>query len=529
MNSKKVWISGVIIAALLVAGFLFRNNLLALTGSSQADAQADTTPQAEQPIAIRPAADVAQVSAAGNIALASEQTVVFRVEGIVTDVAVEVGDEVAAGDLLASLEPDDLARAVQQAELNVSISQAELDALLEPASPEEIAAAEANLVAAQEELADLQAGSSASELAAAKASLAAAKAQYQELLDGPSQAELTQLSVELHKAGITLKEAQEAYNEIAYSDTVGRSSQAMDLQTATIEYDAAKAAYEIATEPASEAELQEALSAIKSAQHEVEQLAPTRADLAAAQAQVAGAEAELSDLLAGADKAELEQARLNLAQAELDLDEAKANLARAQLRAPLAGTILTLDIAVGQQLSAGTSALTLADLSALELTVNVAEVDISKVQQGQPAQIALDALPDRTLSGAVRQIAPASESDSGVVNYAVTIRLDGDNLEGVRPGMTAVTTLLDPSKEQQWLVPTSAIREFEGKQTVRVVRGDSEVRVEVTTGATQGEWTMVSSPELQAGDKVMGRVASYVDEEQESSSNRPPGFGPPPR
>lgn len=525
MKSKKFWIPLTIVILLAVAGFIFRNNIFALA-SGQASSRNNTANLADSTTAIRPATDLTQVSAAGNIELASQQTIVFQVEGIVTEVAVDVGDKVATGDLLVAVDTTDLERAVELAKLNVAVNQSQLDALKEPPKPEDVAAARASVASAQANLEELQAGPSKEEVAAAQSALAAAQASYQELLDGASEAELTQLGAEMHKAYLTLQQAQEAYNQIAYRDTIGSSQQAMDLQTATIDYDVAKAAFDIATEPASESEVQAALQAINDAQHQLDALTPTRAELASAEAQLASAEATLAGLLNGPTESEVRQAELALEQSQIDLEEAQANLARAQLRSPVDGTVVGLEVEVGQQVSSGLSAATVADLTALELTVNVAEVDITKIRAGQPAQIALDAFPDRAFSGQVDRIAPTSASDSGVVNYAVTVRLDNFNLDGVRPGMTAVATLVDNTLSQQWLVPTSAIREFEGENTVTVVRGEQRVRVVVTRGTSEGEWTVVQSGELRAGDKVVGQVSSHLNEQ---NSGGPRGFFGPPR
>jgi HlyD family secretion protein len=522
MKSKKVWIIIAIIIVLAGVGFFFRDSLGALLGQ-RANAQTRADRENQNTVTIRPAADIAQVSASGNIALAGQQAVALQVEGIVKEVAVEVGDEVATGDLLATLETDDLERAVQRAELSLAASQAALDQLSEPATEADIAAAQASLAAAQESLADLKAGPSDAELAAAQAALAAAQESYQELIDGPSEAELTQLATELHKASITLKQAQEAYNKISYRGDAGSTQQAMDLQTATIDYDTAKAAYEVATAPASQAELEAALQAIKDAQAQLEALTPTAADIAAAEAQVASAEAALASLVNGPTKSELETARLTLAQSQLDLEEAQSNLAQAQLKAPVDGAVLAVNIEVGQQVTSGLSAITLADLTALELTVNVAEVDIPKVRLDQLAQITVDALPDQTFSGGVTRIAPTSASTEGVVNYPVTIRLDDRNLTGVRPGMTAVATLQGETLKTQWLVPTNALQEFEGTTSIEVVRNGQRSRVEVVRGASQGEWTVVQSPDLRAGDQVVGEVTSFVGQENNFGGGGPRG------
>ena len=540
MKKKWIWISLVVIA-LLGAGYYFRTNIMGLMGGQGAGAVgaaqaqgrggdgADSANQAPTTITIRPATDSTQVSAAGNIEVADQYTAELQADGAILDVLIEIGDEVSAGDVLIVLDTASLERAVQRAELALDASQNELDRLLEPASAADIASARANLASAQENLVDVQAGPGAAEMAAAEAALIAAHERHQELLDGPSEAELTQLGVELHKATITLQNAQEAYDRISYRGDIGSSSQAIDLQNATIDYDAAKAAYEIATEPASSADLQDAIKTIRDAESQLETLRgqPSAADVAAAEAQVTSAEAELATLLDGPSESDLREAELNLEQARLDLEEAEAELAQGRLRAPISGTILAITAEDGDEGSSSRPMVILADLTDLEITVNVAEVDIPRVKEGQPAQITIDALPGQIFSGLVSRIAPTSDSESGVVNYGVTIQLDDLNLDSVRPGMTAVATISDVTTDPGWLVPTNALQEFEGQTTVIVVRDGQRTRVEVTPGTPQGEWTVVHSAGLRAGDEVVGQVSSFLDEEDGGGFRGPFGGGPP--
>lgn len=531
MKNKKIWIP-IVIILLAGAAFYFRNSLAtAVSGGTETRAQTQGTAEgaADSTVAIRPAADVAQVSAAGNIALAHKYSLgIETVEGIITEVDVQPGDKVSAGDLLLTLDKTKLEQAVRYAELALDVAENQLDQLQEPPSSAEVASGQANLLAAKENLADLQQGPSAAELDAAEAALNAAEASYQDLLDGSSESEITEASAGLQKAFITLEQAQDAYNKIAYRGDIGSTQQAMDLQSATIDYDTAKAAFDIATEDASDADIKAALKTIKDAQVQLEGLNATRAELANAESQVASAEATLATLLEGPTEAELGAAQLNIQQAQLDLDNALDDLDQASLRAPADGTILTVDVEAGQQTTSGLTAITLADLTDLELPVYVAEVDISQVELGQPVTVAIDALPDKTFNGKVSRIVPISSSESGVVNYEVMIQLlDLTPQNKVLPGMTAVATMQGDSTENAWLVPSNAIVEFEGKSYVRVMQNGEARRVAVTSSSSQGEWTVVQSDELKAGDQVVGHVASFAGED--SGNNRPRGFLGPPR
>ena len=367
MKNKKLWIPLILILLLAGVGFYFRTNIAQLLGggqSEQVQTGSDTfNPASLTTTSIRPAADAAQVSASGNIALSTERPVVVQVEGIVAEVAVDTGDAVQAGDLLVALDTTALERAAERARLNLASAQANLDKLTEAADPAELASAQAALASAQEKLRDVQTGPSAAELAAAEANLKAAQARYQDLLAGPGEAELTQLGANLEKTRISLTQAQQSYGKIAYADSISSSPQAAQLQQATIDYRAAEAAYQIATEPASEAELQAAWSAVQTAQKQLDDLRaqPTSAELAAAEAQVASAAAQFENLLSGAGAADLQMAHINVDKAAPDVQEAEENLARARLVAPTNGSVLAVNVVTGQKVSPGSTSVTLTD------------------------------------------------------------------------------------------------------------------------------------------------------------------------
>jgi len=528
MYIGKRWLLILLVLVLLGGGGYF------FFYSTQVNAQEGATNNstelaAPSTVAIQPAsALVSEVSAAGNVALVDQQIVALEVSGVINKVNVKVGDQVAAGDMLLSLDTVALERAVKRAELTVEAQRNNLAQLTEPADAAEIAVAEANLAEAQENLADVMAGPSAAEIAAARSSLSSAWSKYNELQAGPTQAELTQLSASLKKAEVALAEARRAYDRVAWRNDIGMTSEAAALQDATIDYESAKAAYEESVAAAANSEVQSAVSSAQSAQAQLDDLlnSPTEAEIATAKAQVADAKKALADLQKGPTDSDLRDAQISLEQALVDLEESHANLAAAQILAPSAGTVLAVDAEVGQRVSEGAAIVTLADTSQLELTINVAELDVPQITNGQSAAIEIDALSGKIFVGEVAYIAPSSESSTGVVYYPVTIRLTDEALTGVRPGMTAVATIKNSQTAGDgWLVPTSAIQQQDGQPVVMVVRGETTVPVVVTPGAVQGEWTVVQADELQRGDQVVGSVATYLDRQQQRFG--PGGGGPP--
>ncbi len=542
-HSRSRWLSFLLVAGLLAGVGYYLWNFTTLPAqipwlqaqTTTTAAATGTVTQIDQATVTIQQADlvVSQVSASGNIALMAERPVVLATGGTVASVAVEVGDTVRAGDLLLSLDTTALERAAKLAELDVESAQNQLAAVTEAATASELAVAEASLLEAQENLADVQAGPSAAEIAAGRSTLAAAQAAYNELLAGPSPDELTQLAADMKTAEIAVAAAQSAYDQVAWETSAGTSSEAADLQSASISLEAARAAYAESTASAATSEVQSALSTIQDAQVALDDLltSPTAAEVATAQAQLADAQATLDDLKAGATEIDLTDARIALEQALVALEEAYTTLDAARVTAPMDGVVMALDVSVGEQLSAGAAVATLADLGQVELTINVSELDIPRVSEGQAAQVQIDALAGQTFDGTVARISPASDADSSAVTYPVTIRLTGGAAAGLLPGMSAIGTLVDESLDaaSSWLVPTNSIRTQNGTSIVRVLRDGQPTTIAVTTGSVQGEWTVVQSPDLQSGDQVLGSVASYVGETDSRFPMGPMGgMGAPP-
>lgn len=533
LASKRGWIVAALAIFLTMGGYFAMNatEIFAQMSNGETTQSADGA-TAPATVAIQLASAVmTEVSAAGNIELMSEEYVMQDVEAEVAEIAVNVGDQVRAGDLLITLDTTELEREVMLAELEVEAQRNALAQLIEEADAAEIAVAEANLVEAQENLADVLAGSSADEIAAARSSLTAAWANYSELQAGPSDAELTQLSADLKKAEVALAEAQRAYDQIAWQNNTGMTTEAADLQDATIDYESALAAYEESTAAADTSDLQSALSSAQAAQVQLDDLlnSPTAAEIATAEANVADAEAALDDLLTGPSTTELRDTEIDLEKALIDLQIAYADLDAAKIYAPSDGTVLEINAEVGERITQdGTAVVTLADTSELELTIDVAEIDIVQISVGQAAEVEIDALSGQTFTGVVEYIAPTSDDSSSIVSYGVTIRMTDESLDRVLPGMTAVATIVDTNAttDDSWLVPTSAIRQQGEGTVVMVVTEEGDTPVEVLPGTVQGDWTLVQSAELAVGDEVVGSVTSYISEDEGFSG--PGGGGGPP-
>lgn len=483
-------------------------------------APADSATPQNQKVRIRAADTVIdKLSAAGAIELVSKRQVVLEVDGTISQINVTVGDWVSAGQLLVALDTTELDRSVARAEVDLTTAQADLAKLQQGSDPGEITVAEANLAAAQENLTKVQAGATPAELTAAEAKVAAAQAKLNGLFAPPNSGEIDEANAELEKADIARQEAQREYDKVKWRKDIGMTPEAAALHKATVDYERAVGKLNRVNQPSSAASVQEAKSEVQRALSDLEILKnrPSAAEVAEAQAKVQDAEQKLNKLNAGPANAELQSAEAKVKKAQLDLEEAQTKRQRAQVLAPIEGAVLEVTVAAGERGTIGKTVVTLADIRQLKLAVKVAEVDIPQITVGQPATIAIDAMRGRTFTGVVAQIDPINKADKDVVNYPVTIRLTDENLDGVRPGMNAVATFTDQlTQEQRWLVPSSAVRTVEGQSFVQVARGENFVQTTVTPVETQGEWTVVQGAALQTGDEVLGAVASFVDQDQQT-------------
>ena len=273
-----------------------------------------------------------------------------------------------------------------------------------------------------------------------------------------------------------------------------------------------------------------------------------QAALAAAKAEVAQAEAQVLQAKRDLDRAEalakqqvlstadLDNARTRYNVAEAQLKSARAqvqladvNLENTRVRAPFEGTVLRKDAEVGEIVapaSAGggltrTAIVTMADLATLEVEVDVNEAYISQVGGTQPARITLDAYPDTSFSGVVRQVVPTADRQKATVLVKVSI-LDRDPRILPEMGAKVVFTRAEApagaAPPLRVLVPSAAVLGASGAAKVWIVEdGRARLRavevgperggqIEVRRGLAGGE-TVVLKPPAQLKEGAQVKVA----------------------
>jgi HlyD family secretion protein len=421
---------------------------------------------------------IASIGATGNVRANQTATLTWQTSGTVERVEAAIGDQVKAGDELASL-------------LATSLSQS-------------LILAKADLVSAEKNLEKLL----ASDTQRAQAQLAVVQAQRatdsaQTTLDamlannrGASSAAIENARAQYTLAENSLEQAQSLYNY--YKDKPEDDPKRAQAFTA----------------------LYNAQQALRQAENTLNYflLVPSGRDVDEARVKLTLAEAQLED-------AQLEWDRLkdgpdpdDVLASQARVDATKAAVEMALIIAPFDGTITDATPIPGDRVSPGTAAFRLDDLSRLLVEVQVSEVDINTIEIGQDVVVTFDAALGKEYHGNVVEVAQAASVVAGVVNFGATVELtDADEL--VKPGMTAAVTVTVKQLEGVLLVPNRAVRLIEGKRYVYVLRGGSIEAVEIILGASSDTVSEVLSGELQEGSiVVLNPPADFT------SMDGPPGF-----
>ena len=281
-----------------------------------------------------------------------------------------------------------------------------------------VAQAEANLRNAELKLAELVADPRPEEIARYQAAITSAQASLQKVYDGPSDADVTVARADLAKAQAALRQAQSDYDQVSWSNDISMMPQATALEKATNDYVAAQARYDDLF------------------------VAPNGSDIAGAQAQVTSAQADLDNFLAGSKDETIAAAEASVAASQAVLQDAVAALNQTLLTAPFDGTIAAINVEMGEQVSPGAAAVTLADFGSWRIeTDDLTELSVVNVLPGDSVDIRFDALPETQLTGRVANIKPIGENKQGDITYTVLVELDEQD-EQLRWNMTAEATII---------------------------------------------------------------------------------------
>lgn len=208
---------------------------------------------------------------------------------------------------------------------------------------------------------------------------------------------------------------------------------------------------------------------------------------------------------------QIDNAQLSLDNAQTSLENAQEKLEDYQITAPISGTVVTKTAKAGDKIEGGSTGTlcTIYDLSYLEMTMNIDELDIGKVEVGQTVEITADAVEGQTYTGVVTKVSVAGTTTGGITTYPVTVRID--ETDGLLPGMNVDAEIVLEQESGVLAVPSAAVNRgntvlitADSPSAVNALDQEAPegyVYVEVEVGISDESYTQILSG-LQEGDKV---------------------------
>lgn len=240
------------------------------------------------------------------------------------------------------------------------------------------------------------------------------------------------------------------------------------------------------------------------------------------------------------------QAKEQVASAKEEVQRAQTNLGYATITSPIDGVVLSKSVEEGQTVAASFSTpelFTIAqDLTNMQVVADVDEADIGDVNEGERVTFTVDAYPDDTFKGEVKQVRQEATTTNNVVTYEVVISAPNADLK-LKPGLTANVTIYTAERKGVLSVPSKALRFTPQKETVGkmkivdvanaknkvwTIEGNSIVAHKVNIGMTDGTNTQIvggiaEGTKVVTGLNVMGGEEEKPMEAQGESSPFAPG------
>ncbi len=227
------------------------------------------------------------------------------------------------------------------------------------------------------------------------------------------------------------------------------------------------------------------------------------------------------------------QAKEQVASSKENVQRAQTNLGYATITSPIDGTVISKSVEEGQTVAASFNTpelFTIAkDLTNMQVVANVDEADIGNVKEGDRVTFTVDAYPDDTFEGTVKQVRLEATTTNNVVTYEVVTSAPNADLK-LKPGLTANVTIYTQERSGVLAVANKALRftptketvgkdmkivDCKGKNKVWSLNGNTLTAHPVTIGQSDGINTEITKG-LKQGDKIVTEIVVNVPEEEDA-------------
>ena len=407
-----------------------------------------------------------ELSFAGQVRAAEHIAVMSRVQGMVDQVFVDIGDFVYAGDILFTMDPVDLQNNI-------------------------------NALTAQLGTAEAAVGAARTGVTQARGS--AVQQQILQATGGVAQAEtaLAQAETSVEQAVLGLSQAQNAYDTArqSYDDTYTLFSAGV----------------------ATRMQMDQAEMSLSNAQIALEQATNSHnlAEVALVQAQTSHQQAVQShQLVTDAMPAEnVQRAQDGLSQAiaqrdslAVNLQAARERLNDAAVRSPISGVIGSRNVEPQTMLAQGAAPFTVVSADTVQVSVDVTEVIINRIEVGQEVAVHISAATDTPFAGEVAVVSPAANEMTSTFAVEVSV----NNPDGmIRPGMFAEIFFTRERVDNSVIVPRSAVLIEDGEPVVYLADGGHALRKLVVVGIDNGAEIEIISG-ISPGDSLIVTGQTFV-------------------
>lgn len=242
------------------------------------------------------------------------------------------------------------------------------------------------------------------------------------------------------------------------------------------------------------------------------------------------------------------QAKEQVVSSRENVQKAQTNLGYATITSPIDGTVISKSVEEGQTVAASFNTpelFTIAkDLKNMQVIANVDEADIGGVAVGNRVNFTVDAYPDDTFEGVVKQVRLEATTTNNVVTYEVVISAPNADLK-LKPGLTANVTIFTKEQADILSVANKALRftptketvgkdmkivDCKGKNKVWTLNGNTLTAHSVNIGQSDAMYTQIISG-IKAGQSVVTEIVVDASEDEEDSQQQSQGLisGPGPR
>jgi len=499
----KKWIIAIVVIAAIVGGVIGWQNYSAQKAQEALLADLQTV-EAELGTL------VATIGATGTVRSNQSALLAWQTSGTIERVNVLIGGQISRDQELATLEQTSLPQSVIMAQADLVSAEKALDDLLN--SKLQQAQAMQAVETAQQALDDLlnpelQQALALQAIADAEQALEYAERRSRNVQSTAGQADIDAAAAQVVLTKDALDRAQEKFDPYANKpeENLTRANLQSQLSAAQQQYDYAVRNLNALSGTGSETDIAVAEATLATAQAQLLEAerqyeriedGPNTADVALLEAQLADAQREWERLADGPDPDDI-------AVAEARIAAAQATINQIYISAPFDGILTMLESKAGDHVNPGTPAFRVDDLSRLLVDLEVSEVDINQIEEGQKVTLTFDAILAAEYNGEVVEVALVGTEIQGMVSFKVTIELlDVD--DNVKPGMTSAVNIVISQLEEALLVPNRAVRVVEGERVVYTLGDTGTLKsVVITLGASSDTHSEIVAGDLAVGDQIV--------------------------